>query len=142
MRPPLQFRLNIIPPKTTHQAKKIVRIGGFSKLADKPELVAVINDYLTLLQPHAPEKPFDGAVKLTLEFIFPWRKSESKKNRLKSKIPMTSKPDWDNLGKTIADTMTKLKFWNDDAQITQGRVCKYWGDNVGITITIQEIEEI
>lgn len=136
----ISIRLQIVPPKTTHQAKKIVRIGGFSKLADKPELVEVVSDYISLLRPYAPKKPIEGAVELHLEFVFPWRKSEPKKNRVNGKMPMTSKPDWDNMSKTITDVMTKLGFWRDDSQVTFGCVRKYWGDDVGITIKYREVK--
>ncbi|MEG1071977.1 MAG: RusA family crossover junction endodeoxyribonuclease, partial [Akkermansia sp.] len=102
------FFLPVVSPRTTHQAKKIVRVGGFTKLADKPELKAVVSDYMTLLRPYAPAKPIEGAIRIHLEFTFPWRKSEQKKNRAKGAIPMTSKPDWDNMAKTIVDVMVKL----------------------------------
>lgn len=50
----MKIFLPIVPPKTTHHSKKIVRIGKFHKLADKPELTEVISDYMSLLQPYAP----------------------------------------------------------------------------------------
>lgn len=134
----MRIHLPVVPSKTTHQAKRIVRRGRYSSLADKPELVNVVNDYLTLLGPYAPEKPITGPVVMTIEFVFPWRKSESKKNRAMGKFPMTSKPDWDNLAKTLADVMTKLGFWIDDAQVFDGRSLKFWGDDVGITIEFEE----
>lgn len=132
------FFLPIVPPRTTHQAKKIVRVGGFTKLADKPELKAVVSDYMTLLRPHAPAKPMEGAIKLHLEFTFPWRKSEPKKNRALGAKAHTSKPDWDNMAKTIVDVMVKLGFMCDDSQIYSGTVEKRWGDFPGIYVTIEE----
>lgn len=134
----MRIHLSIAPPKTTHQAKMIVRRGRFASLADKPELVSVVNDYLTLLRPYAPEKPMMGPVVMTVEFVFPWRKSETKKNRALGRLPMTSKPDWDNAAKTLADVMTKLGFWMDDAQVFDGRSMKFWGDDVGVTIECEE----
>ena len=53
----MKIFLPIVPPKTTHHSKKIVRIGKFHKLADKPELTEVISDYMSLLQPYAPPRP-------------------------------------------------------------------------------------
>lgn len=136
----ITFHLPIVPPKTTHQAKKIVRVGGFTKLADKPELREVVSDYMTLLRPYVPAKPFEGAIILNLEFTFPWRKSEPKRNRVFRTMPHTSKPDWDNMAKTLVDVMVKLGFMRDDAQIFDSRVRKLWGDEVGINITIEEVE--
>lgn len=132
--------LPLVPPKTTHQDKRIVYIAGRSRLADSSKLTDVVADYLSLLRPYAPAIPITGPVAFRVEFVFPWRKSESKRNRALGKIPMVSKPDWDNMAKTLVDVMTKLGFWRDDAQIFSGRASKFWGDSVGITIEFEEQE--
>ncbi len=136
----IEIFLPIVPPKTTHQAKRIVRIGKFTRLADKPELKEAINSYMSLLLPYAPDTPISGPVSLTLRFTFPWRKSETKKRRMFGILPMTVKPDFDNMAKTITDVMTKLNFWRDDAQVARAYITKQWGDDVGIRIKIEEIK--
>ena len=127
--------LPIVPPTKTHQNKKIVNIGKHAKLADTKELKLVISDYLTLLKPYQP-----GPVSLKLAFVWPYRKSEPKKNRI-GLIPKTTKPDWDNLAKTLQDVLTRLRFWEDDAQVYSASVDKWWGEEPQITITVQEGSE-
>src|SRR3990167_120693 len=77
----LRFHLACIPPKTSHHAKRIVRVGQFSRLADKPELVAAKGMLDGLLLPHQPAAPIVGPVSLELELTWPWRSSESKRVR-------------------------------------------------------------
>lgn len=136
----ITFHLPIVPPRTTHQAKQIVRVGGFTKLADKPELREVVSDYMSLLRPYVPERPFGYAVKIDLEFTFPWRKSDSKRIRALGNMPHTSRPDCDNMAKTIIDVMVKLGFMWDDSQIYDIHIRKWWGDKVGINVAIEEVE--
>ena len=50
--------------------------------------------------------------------------------------PLT-KPDWDNLAKTLQDVLTRLRFWEDDAQVYSASVEKWWGEEPQITITIR-----
>ena len=107
MNKPITIMLPIVPPTKTHQNKKIVNIGKHAKLADTKELKLVISDYLTLLKPYQPARPLTGPVSLKLAFVWPYRKSEPKKNRI-GLIPKTTKPDWDNLAKTLQD-------WANDA---------------------------
>ena len=131
MNKPITIMLPIVPPTKTHQNKKIVNIGKHAKLADTKELKLVISDYLTLLKPYQPARPLTGPVSL---------KSEPKKNRI-GLIPKTTKPDWDNLAKTLQDVLTRLRFWEDDAQVYSASVDKWWGEEPQITITVQEGSE-
>ncbi|ANU61997.1 RusA family crossover junction endodeoxyribonuclease [Akkermansia muciniphila] len=140
MNKPITIMLPIVPPTKTHQNKKIVNIGKHAKLADTKELKLVISDYLTLLKPYQPARPLTGPVSLKLAFVWPYRKSEPKKKRI-GLIPKTTKPDWDNLAKTLQDVLTRLRFWEDDAQVYSASVDKWWGEEPQITITVQEGSE-
>lgn len=110
MNKPITIMLPIVPPTKTHQNKKIVNIGKHAKLADTKELKLVISDYLTLLKPYQPARPLTGPVSLKLAFVWPYRKSEPKKNRI-GLIPKTTKPDWDNLAKTLQDVLRGSGSW-------------------------------
>lgn len=140
MNKPTVIVLPIVPPTTTHQDKKIVRVGKYTKLADTKELKHVTSDYLTLLDPYKPAQPLTGPVHVGFRFVFPYRKSEPKKNRV-GLIAKTTKPDWDNMAKTLQDVMTKLGFWLDDSQVFSASVAKWWGEEPGITIFIQSDKE-
>ena len=84
---------------------------------------------------HSPLKPFRGATKVEVVLVFPWRKSEAKKRRRLGIIPMTTKPDLDNLSKMILDSMAEANwFLGGDQQGYDLTLRKWWGDEGGITI--------
>jgi Holliday junction resolvase RusA-like endonuclease len=132
----LRFHLACVPPKTNHHAKRIVRIGAFSRLADKPELVAAKEMLDGLLLPHQPTSPIAAPYSLLLEFTWPWLKGHGRKFRAAGRQPMTSKPDCDNASKSVCDRLVALRFIEDDRAIVDLHVRKWWGDQPGIEIAI------
>lgn len=132
----LSIRLACVPAKTNHHAKRIVRMGGFMSLADKPELVAAKEMLDNLLLPHQPPAPVAGPYAVVLEFTWPWLKSHSGKFRAAGRQPMTSKPDCDNASKSVCDRLVALRFIEDDRAIVDLHIRKWWGDDPGIVITI------
>lgn len=90
----------------------------------------------SLLLPHKPESPYEGALGLKVTYTWPWRKSEPKKNRVTGSMWMPVRPDIDNLVKQLLDTMTGVGFWNDDGQIVQLVIGKKWGDIPGMKFVI------
>ena len=137
----IAFQVACVPPTANHQRKKIVRLKmkdgrSFSKLADKPELVAAKGMLDSILMPFQPLAPIAGAVAMTLEFTWPWLKSHSKKVRQLGRIPHTSRPDCSNATKTLEDRLVALRFLEDDKAVVDLRVRKWWGDEPGIAVTI------
>lgn len=137
----MTFTLPIIPPEATHHAKQIVRIGkgpkAFSKLADKPALVEAKRTIDQALQPFRVPMPLQGPVRLALDFTFPWRVSESKRVRARGRIPRDTKPDCSNLAKTTEDRLVAMGFLEDDGQVVELIVRKYFGDTPGIQVTLE-----
>jgi Holliday junction resolvase RusA-like endonuclease len=41
-------------------------------------------------------------------------------------VPCCARPDFDNLAKAVADCMTALGWWHDDAQIVRATVSKFY----------------
>lgn len=132
----IAFHLSCVPPTTSHHRKRIVRIGKFARLADKPELVAAKEMLDVLLLPHQPRAPIAGAVALSIEFTWPWLKSQSKKFRSQGRAPHTSRPDCSNVTKTLEDRLVALRFLEDDSAVADLHVRKFWGDDPGIAIAI------
>lgn len=132
----LRFRVNCVPPTTTHHRKRIVKIGKFSRLADKPELIAAKAMLDELLLPYQPPAPVTGPYTLSLEFTWPWRASESKRVRARGRIPHVSRPDCSNLTKTIEDRLVALRFIEDDNAVVDLHVSKWWGTEPGIEVQI------
>ena len=132
----LDFTLVCVPPRTSHHAKRIARVGAFTRLVDKPELVAARELLDTLLLPHQPPAPVPGPVTLVLEFTWPWLVSHSQRVRAHGRIPHTSKPDTSNCTKTLEDRLVALRFLEDDRAIASHHLQKWWGDQPGIRIVL------
>jgi Holliday junction resolvase RusA-like endonuclease len=133
----IEFRLSCIPPKTSHHAKRIVKRGKFSSLADKPELVAAKQTLDSLLLPHQIDEPVRGPVSLRLVFYWPWLASHPKRTRALGRIPHTSRPDCSNLAKTLEDRLVALRFIEDDNAVVHLQIMKFWGDRPGIHVRIE-----
>lgn len=137
----IAFRLTCVPPKTSHHAKRIVKIGKFSRLADKPELNEAKQMLDSLLLPHQPPTPIAGPVAMRLEFTWPFLASHPKKTKALGRIPHTSRPDLSNLAKTIEDRLVALRFIEDDNAVVELTLLKWWGDSPGIDVRIQPYGE-
>ena len=134
----IRFYLPIVPPKATSQTKRLVMIGGKPRFFAKKEHQSAENDLMLLCAPHAPTSPLSGPLMLAVRFVFPFRKSETKQRIAMGLIPNDARPDCDNLVKLVGDVLTKLRFYNDDGQICDLRVSKFWGERVGISVEISE----
>lgn len=142
----IRFMVDCIPPKATHQAGlRILRrrdgtqfVGKFAGSRAKQAQ----NEMTVLLLPHRPTWPLEGPLKMAVTWIYPWRKSETEKNKKQLILACDTRPDIDNLFKMLGDVMTRLGFYRDDAQITELVFCKYWSQKPGILIQIKEMEQL
>lgn len=135
----ITFHIPITPPKATSQTKRLVMVGGKPRFFPKKEHQAAENDLMVLMAQHAPSSPMTGPLRLSVDFVFPWRKSETKRRMACGKLPNDARPDCDNLVKLVSDVLTKLRFYGDDGQVSVLHVYKHWGDRVGITVSITPI---
>ncbi|MBK1835033.1 RusA family crossover junction endodeoxyribonuclease [Roseibacillus ishigakijimensis] len=144
----VRFFLSLDPPTATAQQKgeRVVPGKGgkhFVVHYKKQSLKDAEKLFKTLLLPFKPAKPIEGAVRVSCEWIFPWRKSERKTvRRAFSAIPKTTKPDAGNSNKLLIDCMTDLGFWGDDSQVFDESARKYWGEEPGIFIQIEHGGEL
>ena len=92
---------------------------------------------------HRPEKPIEGPVCADITFTFPRPKSHYRKDgTLKEGAPVfhTKKPDRDNCDKAVLDAITQVGgFWNDDAQVCDGRLLKVYGSSPQLLIIISKL---
>lgn len=121
-----QFLVNIEPIRTTHQADlRILKTKDgrqfIGKMANS-DIKAWVRDFkdAILRMNVIPDKPLDGPLEVTLYFGFP--NIQSDKGKV---MPMTTKPDFDNLAKSVLDALTDMGFWTDDSQIVFGKVAKF-----------------
>lgn len=86
---------------------------------------------------------WDGPVSLELQFWFPRPKSKQWKTRAMLSYWHTTKPDIDNLAKSVKDALTNV-LWHDDAQVcaleVHKRVCGSQ-DAPGVWLLVRQLEE-
>ncbi|MDQ6892168.1 MAG: RusA family crossover junction endodeoxyribonuclease [Acidobacteriota bacterium] len=145
-----------VPPRATHQAKKIASRGlrrtpsgtlvPVYGLTDKPELAGARELLAGLFSGRgmAPAKPLVGDVSLIVEYEWPWLKEHDKGKfrafRARGRMPCRSKPDCSNLAKTIEDVLVALGYMGNDVDVVELTVRKWFGDRPGITVRISTLE--
>lgn len=120
-------------PTATAQQRKITKSGR----TYKPSNIRDAERLLTSnLYEYKPAAPFDGPLRLTVHWNFPFNNSHPCREW------KTTKPDLDNLQKILQDCMTKLEFWRDDSQIVILQSVKVWDKVSGIYIQVEELKPI
>ena len=87
------------------------------------------------LKPYVPAEPFAGPISLDVTFHF---RAKRKKDYGTWKI---TRPDTDNMVKTLKDVMTRMGFWGDDSQIAFEICKKLYVDEPGIRIIVNQLTE-
>ena len=133
----MQFFIPMRPPTVTHHDKELHAFmrGGrpCAVLHDSPELKDARAKLRAGLAPHAPAIPLGGPVRLVVKWLFPAQ------GRHPDGAWKTSKPDTDNLDKALKDEMTRLHFWQDDAQVASEISEKFWANTPGIFIRVEAL---
>lgn len=117
------------PSRTTHQSG--TRISGRRTYKTKP-LIEWEAKLAQSMKDYVPKEPLKGAIKLTTTWEF----------QAKSKAACgwkTTRPDTDNLQKTLKDVMTRIGFWEDDSQVVYETAKKKWTANPGIAVSIERL---
>lgn len=84
----------------------------------------------------------DSPLIIEIDAYFPIPKSASKIKRqrmLSNEIKKTSRPDVDNVGKTICDALNGLA-WKDDSQIVEATIRKFYSDTPHVVVEITVLE--
>jgi len=106
-----------------------------------PEQTAMYENLVKYAYVEAGGKMLNGQVEMTIYAYYLIPKSISKKRRalmLEGKVRPTIKPDWDNIGKIVADSLNKIAY-RDDACVTDATVRKRYSDNPRVEIEIVEV---
>lgn len=86
--------------------------------------------------------PDDAMLDVRILAYYGIPKSASKKKRtamLERRIRPTKKPDFDNIGKIVCDSLNQVAY-HDDAAIVDAQVRKFYSDKPRIEVTIMEIK--
>jgi len=139
----LSFFIPCLPPKATAQQKGVFIAGGKPRFFKKKAQQQAENSFLALFQPHRPIHPIEGPLDLSVVLSFPWRKSEKKSIRKSfTTMPISTRPDLDNLFKAIADVMGTLGFWLDDGQISTLVLKKQYSNHPGIAVVLRRAQVV
>ena len=116
----LFMRLEPDVPTLTHQNGVEPAVNPRTKkpfMHKTSDLLELEAKYVALLKPYAPPKPWKCPIHLTTIWHF---RSETKSGW------KTTRPDTDNLVKTLKDCMTKAGFYKDDAFVCLDTIGKVW----------------
>lgn len=122
-------------PTTTHQQKKVNVINGKPIFYEPEELKNARAKFESLLARHVPPDKLKGPVRLTVKWCFPMIKG-ARTGQYK-----TTAPDTDNLQKLFKDCMSKVGFWENDAQVASEIAEKFWSKVVGIYVRVEEWDD-
>lgn len=127
-------------PTATFQAKGMgVNRRGKPFLYSKPG-AKKIKDVFTFgfkkyLSRYLPITPYDCAIKLDVEIIY-----EANKTHKIGEYKIT-KPDRDNLLKTMQDVLEKIGMVKNDSRICDGNLKKVYGAKEGVFISMTTMEK-
>lgn len=141
----MRFEIPIVPPTVTAQHKgafynkKLGRIMFFTK----KEVQQGEDTLYSVLKPYRPNEPIKGAVRLLIQWHFPFRKSE-KKGIINAGRPVwrVGRPDLDNLEKSFLDVMTRLQFWEDDSQVAWKQTLKFWDKTGKLVVDVSPAPDL
>lgn len=127
------------------QRPKFSRAGQYVKTYTPGETVNYENLVKVMYQQVAKGKMFSDDAMLDVRIIayYGIPKSISKKKRkamLEHKIRPTKKPDWDNIGKIICDSLNLIAY-HDDSSIVEAQVRKLYSENPRVEVTIKSIDD-
>jgi len=136
----MRFRLDVVPTTTTAQHKGVFVANGRVRFYTKAEVRRAESVLAALLAPHRPAQPFAVPLYVEIGWTFPYRKSERRSVvRSGASIPHDTRPDLDNLEKSMLDVLTRMGFWLDDSLVAVKRTSKRRGPRPGIDIAIEAL---
>ena len=125
----------MLPPTATHQEMGLGVRNGKPYTYEPPNVREARAKLTAHLAGHAPKEPLQGALRLTVKWLFP-RGKRHRDGEYKA-----TRPDTDNLNKLLKDCMTDLHFWHDDAQVASEVCEKFYADITGIYIQLTELSQ-
>ena len=124
-----------IPPKSTFQQRdKNFHPTACARLA--------MAQWQAILEQTIPDEPLQGPLEFRMILTWP-HTAESKREADRtgrSAVRKTTRPDGSNILKGVEDIMTRLGYWNDDAQLCIEHVERWYGIVPGVVIIAKELE--
>ncbi len=125
------------------QRPKFSRTGVYVKTYTPDKTVSYENLVKLMYQQAAKGKMFSEEEALDVRIIAYYEipKSISKKKRkamLEHRLRPTKKPDWDNIGKIVCDSLNKVAY-HDDSAVVDAQVRKFYSENPRVDVTIRGV---
>ncbi len=126
------------------QRPKFARAGNYVKTYTPDETTSYENLVKLMFREAAKGKMFKDDDMLDVRIIAYYEipKSTRKKKRklmLEHKIRPAKKPDWDNIGKIVCDSLNKVAY-HDDSAVVDAQVRKFYSEQPRVDVTILAIE--
>lgn len=131
----LRFWCALEPPTTTHNDLEAVvnKKTGKAFIRKSDKLHEIEASLEARIAPCAPEEPFHGACEISMCICY--QADAKHPNGLK-----ITKPDNDNLEKTIFDVLERLGFFEvGDQQIAINHTTRCYDDHPGIHVELREV---
>ena len=138
-----QIRFSIPGKPFGKQRPRVVHRGSYSK-AYTPEETVNYENLVKLMYSKAAKGrmfPKDAMLDVRIIAYYDIPKSVSKKKRkemLEHRIRPTMKPDFDNIGKIICDSLN-LVAYHDDSAIVDAQVRKFYSEKPRVDVLIKQI---
>ena len=139
---PIRLFVNIEPTRSTHQSSlRVLKgkggrffVGKMSKSSHKKW----VKEFESLISAARPDFPLNCETKVYLGFHFSHLKSTGKK-AAETSFFKTTRPDLDNLEKSVLDSLVRTGFLVDDSLVCDKHSQKFHSPKAGIEIRIEAI---
>lgn len=141
--PMKQIKFSVPGQPFGKQRPKFSRAGQYVKTYTPDKTVSYENLVKLMYQQAAKGRMFKDEDMLDVRIIAYYEipKSTSKKKRklmLEHKIRPAKKPDWDNIGKIVCDSLNKVAY-HDDAAVVDAQVRKFYAEQPKVDVIIRVI---
>lgn len=123
----IEFTVNSIPVAQPRQRHSVMNFGGKFFVRNYTPKKDPVNAFKAAVQLAASQayqgKPLDEPLQMSVVMVFPRNKGLMWKTKPMPRLPKDTKPDWDNLGKSLCDALNGL-LYRDDSLIYDSRIIK------------------
>lgn len=139
-----QIRFTIPGEPFGKQRPKFSRAGNYVKTYTPEKTISYENLVKLMYQQAAQGKKFSEDAMFDVRVIayYGISRSVSKKKQrlmLEHKLRPKKKPDWDNIGKVVCDSLNKIVY-HDDSAIVDAQVRKFYSETPRVDVLIKVVE--
>lgn len=130
----IEFFEPMVPPTVTHNDLEVHHHGRKTSVGKSVALLDAEAKWEAHLARFAPERPLRGPLRADLKLCWPTGSKHPQGS------PKDTKPDLDNVEKTLWDVLGGLGFFAvGDQQIATKQVSKAWADPSGVYLRLEEL---